>query len=177
MPEPLDYCRVKKIDEKGFGFLKSLYYPGDVFFHFSQIKKEDFLQKLNALKRGDFFLYFTSFQRKDGKRKVDSVWYALADVPEEYLPAFAERIVTEFNGGTTNLFDLLSAFKELRSLQSISPEQLTTIFSSKKILSLPPTILPYLSPEEVGQFKAILHFEDIQNAENKPFWYDDFVKA
>jgi hypothetical protein len=174
--EPLDYCRVKKIDEKGFGFLKSLYYHGDIFFHFSQITKQEFLDKLNALKRGDFFLYFTSFQRKDGKRKVDNLWYSLADVPPEFLPAFANRIVLEFNGGITNLFDLLSAFRELRNLGAISAEQMTTILSSKKILSLPPTILPFLSPDEISEFKTILHFDELSGKEKKPFWYDDFLK-
>lgn len=174
MSEPLDFCRVKKIDEKGFGFLKSLYYHGDIFFHFSQIKKEEFLEKLNALKRGDFFLYFTSFQRPDGKRKVENVWYSLSAVPPEYLPKFAERIVLEFETGITNLYDLLSTFKELRNLGAVSGEQLTKILLSKKIQSLPPTILPYLNAGEIAEFKTLLRFDELAQASKKPFWFEDF---
>ncbi|MDZ7767029.1 MAG: hypothetical protein U5K00_21870 [Melioribacteraceae bacterium] len=41
MPEKelLDYCRVKKIFDKGFGFLSSLYHKENVFFHFSGIRR------------------------------------------------------------------------------------------------------------------------------------------
>jgi hypothetical protein len=174
MTEPLDFCRVKKIDEKGFGFLKSLYYPGDVFFHFSQIKKEEFVQKLNDMKRGDFFLFFTSKPRNDGKRKVNLVWYSLDDVPAEFVEPFAERIVQEFNSGWVNLFDLYFVFSELRKLQFISSELVSQILRSPRILKLPATILPYITESEKEELKRNLNFDSLKNVEPKPFWYQDF---
>ena len=60
--ELLDFCRVKKIFEKGFGFLSSINYPQDVFFHFSKIKDEKVREELEKLKRGEclYFLYLSS---------------------------------------------------------------------------------------------------------------------
>lgn len=174
MTEPLDFCRVKKIDEKGFGFLKSLYYPGDVFFHFSQIKKEEFVEKLNHMKRGDFFLYFTSKPRNDGKRKVNLVWYNLADVPAEYIEGFSERIAREFTSGTVNLFDLYFIFDELRKLQLVSSDFVSGILQSPRILKLPATILPFINDVEKEELKRNLNFDSLKNADPKPFWYQDF---
>jgi cold shock CspA family protein len=175
--EPLDFCRVKKIDEKGYGFLKSLYYPNDIFFHFSQIKKEDFLSKLQEMKRGEFFLFFTSFLQSNGKRKASKIWYSLDQVPPEYFPTLTERVATEFEGGKINLFDLLYVFDGLKKLGFISHENLISILSSKKIELLPTTILPYLSPEEIAKFKEILKIEELRNKEPKPSWFEDIEKA
>jgi hypothetical protein len=175
MSEPLDFCRVKKINEKGYGFLKSLYYPRDIFFHFTQIKEKDFLDKLNDMKRGDFFLYFTSKLLDDGRRKVDNIWYSIESVPEIYLSQFTGRIIKEFDSGSTNIFDILFAFKELREIKFIDDEQLKLILSSQRILNLPTTIIPYLSKEEIETFKVILKFDELKNIEPKPFWYQNFI--
>jgi len=169
--EPLDFCRVKKIDEKGFGFLKSLYYSSDIFFHFSQIKKEEFREKLNDMKRGEFFLFFISKQQKDGRRKVAELYYSIDTVPVEYLQHFTERILVEFEEGRTNIFDLIFVFNEFRRINFLSEEMLTKILSSKRIISLPTTILPHLNENEIPLFKSILHFDELKT---KPFWYDDF---
>lgn len=171
--EPLDFCRVKKIDEKGFGFLKSLHYPSDIFFHFSQIKKEEFREKLNDMKRGEFFLFFISKQQKDGRRKVAELFYAIDAVPIEYLQLFAERILEEFESGKTNIFDLIFVFNELRRINFLTEELLVKILSSKRITALPTTILPHLTANEISLFKSILHFDELKT---KPFWYDDFNK-
>jgi len=170
--EPLDFCRVKKIDEKGFGFLKSLYYPSDIFFHFSQIKKEEFREKLSKMKRGEFFLFFISKQQKDGRRKVAELFYAIDAVPVDHLEPFAERILREFESGTTNIFDLLFVFNEFRRINFLTEEMLLKFLSSKRITGLPTTILPYLSKDEIELFKSILHFDELKT---KPFWYNDFV--
>ncbi|MDP3148778.1 MAG: cold shock domain-containing protein [Ignavibacteria bacterium] len=169
--EPLDFCRVKKIDEKGYGFLKSLHYPSDIFFHFSQIKKEEFREKLNAMKRGEFFLFFISKQQKDGRRKAAELYYSIDSVPIEYLQPFAERILTEFDSGRTNIFDLIFVFNELRRINFLTEEMLIKILSSKRITVLPTTILPHLTADEIPLFKSILHFDELKT---KPFWYDDF---
>jgi len=170
--EPLDFCRVKKIDTKGFGFLKSLHYPSDIFFHFSQIKKEEFREKLNDMKRGEFFLFFISKQQKDGRRKVAELYYSLDTVPGEYLQPFAERILAEFESGKTNIFDLIFVFNEFRRINFLTEELLTKILSSKRIATLPTTILPHLTETEIPLFRSILHFDELKT---KPFWYDDFV--
>lgn len=171
--EPLDFCRVKKIDEKGFGFLKSLHYPVDIFFHFTQIKKEDFLEKLNDMKRGEFFLYFISKQQQDGRRKAARIWYSLNSVPEEFIDGFIQTLIREFNEGNTNVFDLLHAFDELRKINKLSDGQIQSVLTSGKILNLPTTILPYLTEEEVHQFKKLLNLDEMEKSKTKPFWFDD----
>lgn len=175
----LDFCRVKKIDEKGFGFLKSLHYPGDVFFHFTQIKKEDFLEKLQKMKRGEFIVYFVSRQRQDGKRKAEQIWYSLKDVPASLIPSFKEKIITEFNGGRTNLFDLLYVFDEMRQLGILSVAEIEAVLRSSKIKSLPTTILPYLSTSELLVFSEILEIEKLMHSSAPPFWLEEvqqFIK-
>jgi cold shock CspA family protein len=176
MSEPLDFCRVKKIDEKGFGFLKSLHYPGDIFFHFSQIRKEDFREKLNHMKRGDFIIYFVSKLQPNGKRKADKIWYLLSDVPAELIPGFAERIISEFSTGTINLYDLLYAFDELKKGNCLSSGQTDEVLNSQKVKNLPTTILPYISKEEYGRLLKFLEFESLAQKEPKPFWYEDVLK-
>jgi len=176
MIEKLDFCRVKKIDEKGFGFLKSLYYKIDIFFHFSQIKKEEFLEKLNDMKRGEFFLYFTSKETKEGKRKVSNIWYTLEAVPTEYYEGFTTRIIEEFNEGKTNVYDLLFVFGEMKKLNLINEFILDAIFSSTKILRLPTVIIPYLNQEEIHKLKRVLKFDELKDSFKKPFWYEDLSK-
>jgi len=56
----LDFCRIKKIFDKGFGFLSSLYHQENVFFHFSKIKDKEKRQSLFDLKRGIISVFFTS---------------------------------------------------------------------------------------------------------------------
>ncbi len=171
--EPLDFCRVKKIDEKGFGFLKSLHYSVDIFFHFSQIKKEDFREKLNDMKRGEYFLYFISKEQRDGRRKAARIWYSVNAVPEEYLDGFINTLIREFNEGSTNVFDLLFAFIELRKINKINDLQLQSVLTSKKVMNLPTTILPHLTKEEVAQFKKLLRMDELEKTKSKPFWFDD----
>lgn len=173
MIEPLDFCRVKKIDEKGFGFLRGLHYPVDVFFHFSQIKKEEFRDKLNEMKRGDFFLYFISRKVDANKRKVSQIWYSLENVPSEYIPLFCEKIIEEFRNGKTNLFDLLFAFDELKKLNALSQIQFEEILGSSRIINLPTTIIPHLNSEEIEIFKRILNYDELKMSDSKPFWFDD----
>ncbi|MFH0733875.1 MAG: cold shock domain-containing protein [bacterium] len=171
--EPLDFCRVKKIDEKGFGFLKSLYYENDIFFHFSQIKKEEFREKLEEMKRGEFFLFFTSLLQPNGKRKVSNIWYLINDIPKSYHIQFKAKIIEALAEGKTNLYDLLYVFVELKKLDLISKVDLNSILMSKRIMNLPTTILPFLNSEEINEFKIILNMEKIKNLPNKPYWFDD----
>jgi len=170
--EPLDFCRVKKIDEKGFGFLKSLHYPVDIFFHFSQVSKEEFRAMLQEMKRGEFFLFYTSKGTKDGRRKVADLYYSLESVPQSYLPEFSQKILVEFESGRTNIFDLLFVFNEFRKINFLNGEYVREVLSAKRIASLPIPILPFLTDEEVALFKSILKIDEMAT---KPFWYDDLL--
>ncbi|MCF8241767.1 MAG: cold shock domain-containing protein [Melioribacteraceae bacterium] len=174
MNEPLDFCRVKNINEKGYGFLKSLYYPGDIFFHFSQIKKEDFLDKLNDLKRGAFFLYYTSKAQKDGRRKVSALWYSIEAVPKILIPEFSERIIREFNEGNTNLYDLIYVFDQLKKNLLISETQIHDVLASNKIRRLPTTILTSLDDNEIKKLGEILNIDQLKRSNDPPFWLEDF---
>lgn len=174
--EPVDFCRVKKIDEKGYGFLKSLHYKNDVFFHFSQIEREELLAKLTKLKRGDFFLFFTSRERPDGKRKVDNIWYEVKEIPVEKVPGVIDVLLREFEDGNTNLYDLLFVFGELKQLGYIFPFVVDRVLACKKILNLPTTILPYLSDDEFKKLCQNLDMEGLKENPQKPFWYDEILK-
>ncbi len=175
--EPVDFCRVKKIDEKGFGFLRSQHYTNDVFFHFSQIKREELLAKLAKLKRGDFFLFFTSKARPDGKRKVDEIWYEAGEIPLAKIPGLIDALVKEFETGNTNLYDLLFVFSELKKKDYISVEATARILASQKIMNLPTTIVQYLTDEEFDILLTNLKFEELGLSPTKPFWYDEMRKA
>ncbi len=171
--EILDFCRVKKFNEKGYGFLKSLIYPGDIFFHFSQIKSEEIKEKLDKMKHGDFFLFFISKTTNEGKRKVVKLWYNLLDVPEIYLPDFLDLIISKFEDDKINVFDLLFVFGEYRKKYELTGQQLIKIFNSKKIKHNPTTILKYLKSEEIDLLKDTLEID--QYKENKPYWYDELI--
>lgn len=175
--EPLDFCRVKKIDEKGFGFLRGVVYPEDIFFHFSQIKKEEFLEKLNHLKRGDFFLYFTSRLRPDGKRKVEEIWYSLEEVPVSYISDFTQRIINLFGESRTNLYDLLHVVNEMKAMGYIRTPEMDMILESSKVLSLPTTIVPHLNEDELKTLLDNLHLAQLEKLETKPFWYEEMKKV
>lgn len=174
-PELLDFCRVKKFNEKGFGFLRGIYHEKDIFFHLSSIKNEIFREKFLNLVRGSFFLFFISTEQ-DGKLKVKKFWYSLEEVPASYFPAFIFRIFELFETGKTNLFDLLYVFGELKRLNLISSEQIDRLLNSQRIKSSPVAIIPYLSREEISLFSEIMNIEKLNNLpENeKPFWLDEY---
>lgn len=170
--EKLDFCRVKKINEKGFGFLQSLIYNNDIFFHFSQIKKEEFKEKLNKMKRGEFFIYFLSKPTNDNKRKVAKLWYSLHDVPDNLSIIFIDSIISGFYNDKFNLFDLLFAFNEYKEKHKINNEHLISIFNSKKIQHNPTTILKYLNLKEFNLLKECLNLDKL---DQKPYWYNEVI--
>jgi cold shock CspA family protein len=143
--ELLDYCRIKKIFDKGFGFLSSLYYNENVFFHFSRIKDQEIRKKLEELKRGVISIYFTS-TKKNGKRKVDKVWLNISDVPISYLPKFIERLLNELNDGSVNPFEIIDALSQLNEINKLNSIHLERIVSSTKIVKNP-SILEMMLPK------------------------------
>ena len=159
--ELLDFCRVKKIFDKGFGFLSSINYRRDVFFHFSKIKDPAVKEDLNKLKRGLFYIFYTS-KEVDGKRKVARMWLDLKNVPEYLIPGFVFKIIDELNDGRTNPFELAYVVKELRKLDYLSAKDFELVLGAKKILNNPSVVIQMLSDEEKNLFEDISkYFDDI----------------
>ena len=138
--EKLDFCRIKKIFDKGFGFLSSLYHQENVFFHFSKIKDKETLNKLLELKRGVISVFYTS-KVTNGQRKVDKVWLKIAEVPEYLLNEFIDRLILELNDGKTNPFEIIDALNQINAINKLTEQNLKDVFSSKKIIKNPSILL------------------------------------
>ena len=174
--EPLDFCRVKKIFDKGFGFLSSINYPQDVFFHFSKIKDIKVREELEKLKRGVFYIYYTS-TAKDNKRKVSRIWFSLDKVPAYLIPDFKLRIIDELNNGKTNVFELAYIIKELKSFNYLKQSDFELVLKSNKIQSNPSVIIQMLNDDELEKFDDVQkYFSDIrdQNIEKK-VWINEVL--
>lgn len=161
----LDFCRVKKIFEKGFGFLPSLHYPENVFFHFSKIKDEEKRKSLLTLKRGIVSVFFTS-NLLNGKRKVDKVWLDVSEVPETFLHDFIERLIFELNDGVMNPFETIDALSQLISINKLTEQNLKDIASSKKILINPSILEKLFSKDEKEKMEK---FINISNEKGRNF--------
>ena len=155
--EVLDFCRVKKIFEKGFGFLTSLYYPENIFFHFSKIKDEENRKALSDLKRGVVTLFYTS-KFSNGKRKVDEVWLNIEDVPEELFSDFINRLVLELNDGKTNPFEIIEVLSQLRKIKKLTEQNYQDIISSQRILKIPSILLKFFSEDEKEVLDKVTYF-------------------
>ena len=155
--ELLDFCRVKKIFDKGFGFLSSINYTQDVFFHFSKIRDEKVREELQKLKRGVVYIFYTS-QAEKSKRKVSRMWLNLKNVPDYLIPEFKCKIIDELNDGKTNVFELAYIIKELRSIGHIQRKDFKLVLNSKKIISNPSVIEQMLNEEDLKQFEDINRF-------------------
>lgn len=152
--EPLDFCRIKKIFDKGFGFLTSLYYDENIFFHFSKIKDTEKREMLNNMKRGEVFVYYTS-RTNNGKRRVDKVWLNLAEVPQNMFPDFISRLITELNEGTLNLFEIIGVFSQLKETDKLTEEIYHQIISSKRILENPTVLLKLINENDFERIATV----------------------
>ena len=150
----LDYCRVKKIFDKGFGFLTSLYYKEPVFFHFQRVKDPAVKEKLEKLKRGEVYLFFTS-GTKNGKRRVLKLWLDIKDADKNLLPDFVVRIKQELNGGKINIFEIAYVIKQLRMNNFLEMNDLREIISSEKMLKTPSLIKAILLDDELNNLETI----------------------
>lgn len=146
--EVLDFCRVKKIFEKGFGFLTSLYHKENVFFHFSKIKDEAKHELLSNFKRGVVSVFFTS-KITSGKRKVDKVWLNVEDIPKHFLADFIDRLILELNDGQTNPFEIMDALNQLRVTNNLTEKNYRDIICSSKIKTNPSILLKLISENEL----------------------------
>lgn len=145
--EKLDYCRVKKIFDKGFGFLTSLYFDDNVFFHFSRIKDKDIKEKLEHLERGEVYLFYTSYLRGN-KRRADKIWLDISDVDKKLIPDFIDKITDEFIFGNTNPFEVAHIIKLLRDNKYMSLEIFRKILSSEKLVKTPSILRGMLTKNE-----------------------------
>jgi cold shock CspA family protein len=157
--ELLDFCRVKKIFEKGFGFLSSINYKKDVFFHFSKIKDESVKEELDKLKRGVVYIYYTS-KAVGEKRKVFRMWLNLQSVPPDLIPAFVFKIIDELNEGQTNPFELAYVVKQLRTENYLSRSDFELVLNSKKILTNPSIVIQMINENEIEFFDDIHEYFD-----------------
>ncbi len=149
--EVLDFCRVKKIFDKGFGFLTSLYFSENVFFHFSKIKDEEKRKALITMKRGVVSIFFTS-KLFNGKRKVDKVWLNINEVPEKYITDFIDRLILELNDVEINPFEIINALNQLKEIDKLSEQRFREIISSKKIQKNPSILNKLFSENEKQKF-------------------------
>ncbi len=152
--EILDFCRVKKIFDKGFGFLTSLYHFENVFFHFSKIKDEQKREVLLTLKRGVVSVFYTS-KLQNGKRKVDKIWLDAAEVPSNLIHDFIDRLILELKDGRTNPFEIIDALNQLRALGKLTIQNYSDIISSEKIKKNPSILLKLISENETDSLEKL----------------------
>ena len=165
--ELLDFCRVKKVFEKGFGFLSSINYSQDVFFHFSKIKDEKVREELEKLRRGTVYIFYTS-HAENNKRKVSRMWLSLKNVPSYLIPEFIGKIIEELNDGRTNVFELAHIVNELRNSGDIKQKEFELILKSEKIQSNPSVIKQMLNDEELNKFGDIdRYFNSIRDKKSE----------
>ena len=145
--ELLDFCRVKKIFDKGFGFLTSLYYDQPVFFHFNKVKDPAVKEKLEKLKRGEVYFFYTSILYKE-KRRVYKLWLNVKDIEENLIPDFVDRLIYELNEGKINVFEIAYVIKHLRENDFINKEKFTEILNSNKMLKTPSVLKAVLKDDE-----------------------------
>lgn len=172
--EQLDFCRVKKIFDKGFGFLTSLYYDEPVFFHFNKVKDPLIKEKLEKLKRGEVYFYFTSVFHNE-KRKVNKLWLDIKDVDKDLIEDFIKRIIAELNDGKINVFEIAHVIKQLRENDFIDSEKFREILLSKKMLKTPSVLKSVLKNDE-GRFSDNLNIL-IEKLETKQISENDWVDS
>lgn len=168
----LDFCRVKKIFDKGFGFLKSIYFEQDVFFHFSKIRDKEVKEKLEELKRGVVYIFYTS-QPSGSKRKVKKIWFDLNKVDQHLIPPFTEKIIDSFNGSRTNLYELAHVVMLLRETGYFNKNQFEKLFYTESIKNIPSVVISMLNDNEKKQFEELEELCD--NAANNSNAYNDLV--
>ena len=152
--EYLDFCRVKKIFDRGFGFLTSIYFEEDVFFHFSKIKDKEIKEKLHELKRGVVYLFYTS-RSSDGKRKVEKIWLDLKDVDGRLIPPFTLKIIEGFNGGRTNIYELAHVVLSLREAGFMNRNEFQRLLNTSSVRKIPSVIIPMLNESEKGNIEEL----------------------
>jgi len=175
--EQLDFCRIKKIFDKGFGFLTSIYFEENIFFHFSKIRDKEVKESLQNMKRGVVYVFFTS-EQIDEKRKVNRLWTDITKVDTRLIPNFIEKVIEELEEGKTNIFETAHVIKLLRETKILPKEKFVEILRLPKVSKTPTIIKPMLTEEElkkIGSFDLLI--KDIKNSKmDKDKWIENIIK-
>ncbi len=162
--ELLDFCRIKKIFDKGFGFLSSIHFEENIFFHFSKIRDKEVKETLQNMKRGVVYVFFTS-KKVEGKRKVSRLWTDINKVDTRLIPPFVKNVINELEYGTTNLFETAHVIKLLREKNYLTKSNLKEILQLPVITRTPTIIKPMLNEDElekISNFEKLIN--DIKNS-------------
>jgi cold shock CspA family protein len=170
--EFLDCCRIKKIFDKGFGFLTSIYFNENAFFHFSKIKDRKVRETLNNLRRGVVYVFYTSVESK-GKRRAEKIWLNIEDVDKKLIPPFIQKIIQCFydENVKTNPYELAEVVLILRKSDYINKNQFEKIVYSSRFKKIPSLISAILSDEEKSKIEN--YDELIEEADSKNQSYMD----
>ncbi|MCP5064892.1 MAG: hypothetical protein GY936_20925 [Ignavibacteriae bacterium] len=171
--ELLDFCRVKKIFEKGFGFLSSIYFEENIFFHFSKVRDKVARESLQNMKRGVVYVFYTS-EPTEEKRKVKRLWTDLQKVDTRLIPNFVEKVIVELKEGKTNIFETAHVIKLLREAELLPEEKFMRILESSKVAKTSTIIKPMLTEVELNKFEKFESLiEDIKNSKiEKTEWIE-----
>jgi len=175
--ELLDFCRVKKIFEKGFGFLSTIYFEENIFFHFSKVRDKVDRESLQNMKRGVVYVFYTS-EPSDEKRKVKRLWTDLKKVDTRLIPSFVDKVIDELKEGDTNIFETAHVIKLLREAKLLPEEKFLKILESSKVGKTPTILKPMLTKEEIDRFENFEKLvEDIKNSKiKKEIWIDRILE-
>lgn len=175
--EHLDFCRVKKIFDKGFGFLSSIYFEENIFFHFSKVRDKAVRESLQNMKRGVVYVFYTS-EPVDDKRKVKKLWTDISKVDTRLIPNFVEKVIEELQDGSTNIFETAHVIKLLREAELITKENFIKILELSRITKTPTIIEPILTQEEINKFDNYEKLiEDIKNSRiEKNKWIETILE-
>lgn len=175
--ELLDFCRVKKIFEKGFGFLSSIYFEENIFFHFSKVRDKVVRESLQNMRRGVVYVFYTS-EPTDEKRKIKRLWTDLQKVDTRLIPNFVDKVIDEFKDGNTNIFETAHVIKLLREAELLPEEKFMKILESSKVTKTPTIIKPMLTEAELNKFENFeLLIEDIKNSKiKKEIWIETILE-
>ncbi|MEE9430249.1 MAG: hypothetical protein V3V16_04355 [Melioribacteraceae bacterium] len=174
--EQLDFCRVKKIFDKGFGFLASIYFEENIFFHFSKVRDKEVKESLQNMKRGVVYVFYTS-ELKDEQRKVKRLWTDITKVDTRLIPNFVEKVIAELEHGKTNIFETAHVIKLLRVAKLITKEKFIEILELPKISQMPTIIKPMLTEDELNRLDNYdLLIKDIKNSKiDKDKWVEKII--
>ena len=150
----LDFCRVKKIFDKGYGFLTSIYYDENVFFHFSKIRDKEIKEKLNDLKRGVVYLFYTSTTSR-GKKSVDKIWFDVKEIDSKLLLPFTHKIVDSFNGSKTNPYELAHVVLLLREANFFNINDFNKLLKTNNVRKIPSLLNSMLKEKEIESISDI----------------------
>jgi hypothetical protein len=140
------------------------------FFHFSSIKDKVVKEKLNDLKRGVVYVFYTSTPNR-GKRKVNKIWLQIKDIDPKLIPPFVFKIIDSFNGSKTNPYELAHVVLLLREADYFNKNNFEKLLKTTTIKNIPSIIRSMLSETEI---KSVTDLDDLmKQAEENEAGYNN----